>query len=124
LLLWAIGLASLSGCKVVPVTKWNGLEGQNRNLSELNRAQEAEIANLRAHSRSLEDRVIRSEKQVAVLEERAGLDRRRLDEYQQEREGLYEQVRGMTDRSRLPPESSAQNSSESTSNTYGRGVKR
>jgi chemotaxis protein MotB len=109
LLLVGFTWASLSGCTVVPVTEWNALQGKNRNLSELNQAQAAEIENLKVHSRSIEDRLIRNDRQMAVLEERAGLDKRQLEDYQRERDGLYEQFRGMAfGRGRLPPELSEQ----------------
>ena len=53
--------------------------------------------------------MIRSEKQLAVLQERAGLDRQQLDSYERERDGLYEHFKGLAfGRGRLPPELSRQ----------------
>ena len=57
----------------------------------------------------MEDRVIRSEKQIALMQERAGLDQKQLEGYQRERDGLYEQFKDMAfGRGRLPPELSRQ----------------
>jgi chemotaxis protein MotB len=105
LLLSAASFLLLSGCLFVPKTELNSAEVQNRVLGEQSKAQLAEIENLKAHSRELEDRVIRSEKQVATLRERAGLDRKRLETYQNEREELYDQFKSLAfGRGRLPPE--------------------
>jgi hypothetical protein len=69
-------IAVLPGCTMVPVTEWNAMQAQNRALAEQNRAQLAEIDSLQAHCRTVEDRQLRSEKQLAALEERAGTVRR------------------------------------------------
>jgi hypothetical protein len=45
------------------------LQTQNRSLLEQNRAQIAEIENLKSHSRRLEDKLIEAERQLAFLEE-------------------------------------------------------
>ena len=58
----------LAGCGWVPKGDLRTLEVQNRALSEQNRAQQAEIVNLREHQRKLEDRVIRSDAAVAAGE--------------------------------------------------------
>ena len=63
--------AVLPGCTLVPVTEWNATQAQNRALSEQNRAQLAEIDNLQAHCRTVEDRLLGDEKQLAALQERA-----------------------------------------------------
>jgi chemotaxis protein MotB len=107
--LWASALAVLPGCLLAPRSQLNAANAQNRNLAEQSRAQLAEIDNLKTHSRTLENRVIRSEEQLAVLQERAGLDRQQLEGYQRERDGLYEQFKGLAfGRGRLPPELSRQ----------------
>jgi len=99
----------LPGCKLVPVTEWNAAEARNRALTEQNRAQLAEIENLRRHGRTIEDRLIRSEKQLALSQERAGIDREELEGYRREREALYEQFQGLAfGGGRLPPELSRQ----------------
>lgn len=60
LLALSLGSAvSLSGCGMVSRGDYRTLETQNRVLSEQNRAQQAELANLREHQRKLEDLVIR-----------------------------------------------------------------
>ena len=86
--------AAMPGCTLVPTTEFNACQAENRNLADQNRAQLAEIENLKVHSRDLEDRVIRSERQLARLQEQANLDQKQLEAYQRERDGLYEQFKG------------------------------
>ena len=54
------------------------LQTQNRSLLEQNRAQIAEIENLKSHSRRLEDKLIDAEQQLALLEERMRPEHKRL----------------------------------------------
>lgn len=51
---------AFAGCGWVPRGQFTTVETQNRVLSEQNRAQQAEIANLREHQRRLEDQLIRT----------------------------------------------------------------
>lgn len=100
---------TLPGCLFVPKSQWNVAQAENHALKEQNRAQLTEIENLKVHGRTLENRVIRSEEQLALLQDRAKIDRNQLDAYQQERDGLYDQFEGMAyGRGRLPPELSRQ----------------
>ncbi|MCD4727523.1 MAG: OmpA family protein [Pirellulales bacterium] len=109
LLFCGIALLVFPGCKIVSVAEWNASQARNRALTEQNQAQLAEIENRRRHDRTLEDRLIRGEKQLALLQERADLDRKQLESYRREREGLYEQFQGLAfGRGRLPPELSRQ----------------
>jgi chemotaxis protein MotB len=48
------------------------VQSQNRTLTEQSRAQLAEIENLKVHSRSVEDRLIRAEQELARIEQRDG----------------------------------------------------
>jgi hypothetical protein len=50
--------ANASGCSLVSSGRLTAIESQNRGLIEQNKAQAAEIENLRAHARRLENRVI------------------------------------------------------------------
>ncbi len=54
------------------------LQTQNRTLLEQNRAQIAELENLKSHSRRLEDKLIDAEQQLALLEERMRGEGKRL----------------------------------------------
>ena len=109
LLLCSASTIVLPGCLFVPKTDLNAAQVQVRALSEQSQAQLAELENLNAHNRTLEDRIIHSEKQLALLQERANLDRQQLADYRQERDGLYDQFKGMAfGRGRLPPELSQQ----------------
>ena len=56
------------GCGWVPQSKFSSLESQSRILTEQNKAQVAEIENLRNHSRAIEDQLIRAEQQLAQLD--------------------------------------------------------
>jgi hypothetical protein len=80
---------ALPGCLLAPRTELNAANSQSRALAEQNRAQLAEIENLKSHSRNLEDRVISSEEQLALSQERSAADRRLLDDYRRERDGIY-----------------------------------
>jgi chemotaxis protein MotB len=105
LMLGISSVVMLSGCLFAPRTELNAAQAENRALTEQNRAQLTEIENLKNHSRTLEDRVIHSEEQVARLQERSGVDQKQLDNYARERDVLYDQVKGMAfGRGRLPPE--------------------
>lgn len=107
--LFLVASAVLPGCSFVPRTDLDAARADNQVLTEQNRAQLAEIQNLKVHSRTLEDRVIHSEEQAAVLQERTGLDRHQMDSFQHERDGLYEQFKSLAfGRGRLPPELSQQ----------------
>jgi chemotaxis protein MotB len=111
-LLWLVfgvsAAAVFSGC-VVPKAQWNALSVENRSLSEQNRAQLAEIENLKNHSRTLEDRIIHSDEQTAKLQEQTALDHKQIAQYEHEREQLYDQFKGLAfGRGRLPPELSRQ----------------
>lgn len=66
-----IGLFSVTticvGCGSVSRGEYRTLQTQNRILSEQNRAQETELANLREHQRKLEDRLIQADRDAAAL---------------------------------------------------------
>ena len=70
--------AFFAGCQSLPGQKAATLESQNRVLSEQNHAQLAEMENLKAHARKLEDQVIEAEQSLARLDAQLGGDRRRL----------------------------------------------
>lgn len=89
------------GCLVVPKTSFDAVQSQNRVLSEQNRAQLAEIANLKVHSRNVEDQLANTEEKLALFEEQRGLDRKQLVNFERERAELHDQLRGMAD-GRLP----------------------
>jgi len=96
----AVTLGSVPGC-FVPQSRFNAVQTQNRVLAEQSRAQLAEIANLKVHSRNVEDQLASTEEKLAVYEEQRGLDRKQLLNYEQERTELHDQLRGMAD-GRLP----------------------
>ena len=80
------------GCGFVPKTQFNACESQARILNEQSQAQLAEIANLKAHSRKLEDQLLKAEKDLAGLEQRTAADQKRLTNFQVERQQVQEQI--------------------------------
>lgn len=62
-------LAAACGCKMTTPSQHAALQSQNRTLNEQTRAQLGEIENLKIHSRSVEDRLIRAEQELARLEQ-------------------------------------------------------
>ncbi|HEX3657087.1 MAG TPA: OmpA family protein [Pirellulales bacterium] len=94
LALWA-GCCTATGCQFVPRSQLSASENRGRALAEQSQAQLAEIANLRAHNRTVEDRLIKAEEELALLEEQAGLEHKRVTNYESERERLNEQLDGL-----------------------------
>lgn len=84
-----------AGCGFVPKTQFNACETQTRILNEQSKAQLAEIANLKAHSRKLEDELLQAEKELSGLEQRAAADQKRLANFQVERDRIQEEVKGL-----------------------------
>lgn len=88
-------IAASLGCGFVPKTQFNACETQSRILQEQNKAQLAEIANLKAHSRKLEDDLLAAEKELDDFERRADADQKRLANFQVEREKVQEELHGL-----------------------------
>ena len=94
-------LRGLSGC-LVPQSELTTAQSQNRILAEQSRAQLAEIDNLKAHGRDVENQLIRTEQEMAALEEQVDLDRKRLANYKQETTQLHDQFKSAVGAGRLP----------------------
>ncbi len=95
----------LSGCLFVPVTTYRASETQNRNLTELTRAQATELENLKVHTRSTEDQLLQAERALAQMEEELGINRHQLASFRREREALHEQFEGLAGHfGHVPPE--------------------
>lgn len=91
----ALLLSSSLGCQFVPKNHLDAAQLQNRSLTEQNRALLAENENLKSHHRTLEEQLKQSEEELATLDERVGLDRRKLSNYEHEREELQKHLGGM-----------------------------
>lgn len=103
----ALGMTG-SGC-MVPRARLYEAQAQVRTLREQHRAQVAEIENLRAHSRNIENQLMRTEQELALLEEQLGLDREQLANYQLEHAELQERLKGLVwGIARLSPDVAAQ----------------
>lgn len=90
-----------TGCGFVPKTQFNACESQARILNEQNQAQLAEIANLKAHSRKLEDQLLDAEKQLSGMEQRTAADQKRLANFEVERKQVQEQLDGLVKGAKL-----------------------
>jgi outer membrane protein OmpA-like peptidoglycan-associated protein len=88
-------LLGASGCAYVPKTQLNAVETQARILNEQSKAQLAEISNLKSHNRKLEDQLLSAEKELAAAQTRSDADRKRVTNFQVEREKVQEQVEGL-----------------------------
>jgi chemotaxis protein MotB len=93
-LLACSALVCSSGC-LVPRAQLTDCEARNRALAEQHRAQLAEIDNLKIHNRNTEDRLMRTEEDLAVLEERLGASKNQLVNYEREHSALQEQLQGL-----------------------------
>ena len=103
----AAALASSSGCLFVPKTQLAECQAQNRALTEQTRAQLELIENVKVHCRNTENQLIHTEEDLALLEERVGLTKTQLANYQRERDALHEQMQGLMGggvRARIPQE--------------------
>jgi chemotaxis protein MotB len=107
-LLAACVAVTLSGCLFASKTQLTASETQNRVLSEQNRAQLAEIENLKAHGRNIEDQLVHGEQELALLQEQIEVDRKRLANNQHETSELHDQFKGMANARRLPSSVSKQ----------------
>jgi chemotaxis protein MotB len=87
-------LLPLAGCKVLSHSEWKALKSQTAELTKLRDAQAAQIENLKTHSRNIEDRLMRTEEDLALLEDQYGLQGRRLDNYRLERDQLRQHIQG------------------------------
>jgi chemotaxis protein MotB len=100
---------TLAGCKVVSLAEWKSLKTQNAELVQLKDAQATQIANLETHARSVEDRLIRTEEDLALMEDQYGLQGTRLAKYRKERDELRQQLQGTAPWPEgVPPEIGAQ----------------
>jgi chemotaxis protein MotB len=93
-MLVGLSVAACCGCQFVPASQMNTVQAQNRALSEQNHAQLAELDNLKAHNRQIEDKLIKAEEQLALADEKRGADSKRLANYRRERDQLRDQFSG------------------------------
>ncbi len=91
-LLGLLGLVLVSGC-MVPQARLSSCQQRERALSEQCRAQVAEIDNLKVHNRNIEDKLLKAEEDLALLEEQVGLDRQQLANYESEHGRLHAHFR-------------------------------
>jgi chemotaxis protein MotB len=94
----ALGLCSLvplAGCQWVPKGQLTACEAQYRASSEQSKAQLAEIANLKAHNRAVENQLMKAEQELAAVDERTRSDRSRLSNYESERELIGDELDGL-----------------------------
>ncbi|HEY1784921.1 MAG TPA: OmpA family protein [Pirellulales bacterium] len=63
---------------VIPRSRYDNLQSQNKTLAERASAQQAEIENLKLHTRNVENQLIRAEEDLARLDEGGKADRHKL----------------------------------------------
>src|SRR5215813_12725742 len=68
----------MSGCAFAPRSELTAAQSQNHLLAEQNQSQLAEMENLKNHNHKLEDKLIQSEEQLAVLDKQLQADQKRL----------------------------------------------
>lgn len=91
----ALLAATSAGCQLVPKSRLDAAELQNRNLVEQHRALLAENENLKSHHRTLEDQLQQAEEELADLDDRVGTNRKKLANYEREREAVQKQLGGL-----------------------------
>ena len=106
LVLVAGSFAGLSGC-FAPQSQLTACQSQNRDLAAQSRANWRK-STTSAHSRDVENRLIRTEREMASLEEQIDLDRKRLAGYERETGELQDQFKTVANAKRLPPAVSKQ----------------
>ncbi len=89
----------LPGCQWPSSGKLTAAQGENRVLSEQAQAQQQEIENLKAHNRAVENQLIQAEEELAELDQRLGVDRKQIANFQRERRTLRGQVENDRQRS-------------------------
>ena len=113
-----IGLSA--GCALTSTSNLNEAETRNRILSQQNLAQQAEIENLKTHGRTLEDRLIKSEEEIATLKKQNDLNQRQLTNFEREHGEMFEQFKALArNRAGQTLESSSKTSSQSGSPDSG-----
>ncbi|MGD0384110.1 MAG: hypothetical protein ABSA77_11350, partial [Thermoguttaceae bacterium] len=113
-------ISLVSGCLFTSKTSLNDAQAQGRILSQQNSAQLAEIENLKTHGNDLENKLIRSEEQIALLKEQVDLDRRQMANYEREHNELYEQFKALA---RERTQTAAQTSPVQTGDSNARTVR-
>ena len=83
-------MAAGIGC--VSKGRYDAILTQNRSLSEQSRAQLAEIENLKIHATNTEDLLQRTEEEVAMLEERFGIEQERIAQSESETDALRREM--------------------------------
>jgi len=101
----AAALAAAPGCQWVPKNKLTACESYSRTLVEQTRAQQAEIDNLRAHGRQVQEQLALAEEDLARIEQQLGINQRRLANFRNERIAVQDHIAGSIPGSRpLPAE--------------------
>jgi chemotaxis protein MotB len=98
-----LGALCTSGCAFVSKSRFDAAQNQNRTLSEQNRAQLAEIENLKNHSHQIEDRLMQAEGDLAQLDQKYGVSLKKLANLGDERELLRDDLANLAARARNAP---------------------
>jgi chemotaxis protein MotB len=96
-----LGLMAIApGCQWGSPGQLSSAQMQSRVLTEQNQAQLQEIENLKAHNRTIENKLIQAEEELAEFDQRLGVDRKQLANFQRERRKLRGQVDSLVEGAR------------------------
>ncbi|HVU86622.1 MAG TPA: OmpA family protein [Pirellulales bacterium] len=90
----------LPGCQWPSQGQLSEAQSQNRALTEQAQAQQQEIENLKAHNRAVENQLIQAEEELAEMDQRLGVDRKQIANFQHERRTLRGQVETIVNNAR------------------------
>ncbi len=85
-------ISGLAGCGFAPSSNLKTLQVENRRLGEEARALQAEVENVKTHTRQVENRLIQAEEQLAEVDSQRRRDRRSLAAFREEREELRQRL--------------------------------
>ena len=89
-----VALLTQSGC-LSTGSQISALKTKNAALADRVRAQQSRIENIEVHGRNTEDQLIRTEEDLALLEEQSGLDRKQLANLYNQRDQVHGQFQNM-----------------------------
>ncbi|HEY4313518.1 MAG TPA: OmpA family protein [Pirellulales bacterium] len=99
----ALALTALAcGCQWPSSGKLSSAQSQNQILTEQAQAQQQEIENLKAHNRAVENQLIQAEEELAEMDQRLGVDRKQIANFQRERKTLRGEVETLVHGARGP----------------------
>jgi chemotaxis protein MotB len=103
LLATAAVAVSLSGCLFAPKSKVNEAQAEQRVFADQNKAQKVENDSLKNRIGELEEKLVRTEEELAIAHQRTELDDAQLAKYEKEHSELVDQYRIVARDAKMPP---------------------